>query len=159
MLIFSIPLILLLIVIDYSSKLYIKSILTNEYIMINNYISFQIFYNKGVAFSIFNSESIIINYLILLIIIFIIGFIINIFYKTYINICKAEKLSYILILGGALGNLLDRIINGSVLDFIIIGYKDYYFPAIFNLADIFISTGVFIMLIIYLIYPNYDHKI
>ena len=47
---------------------------------------------------------------------------------------------YGLILGGALGNTIDRIFSGYVVDFILVHYRDWYFPA-FNVADISLSIG------------------
>ena len=47
---------------------------------------------------------------------------------------------YGLILGGALGNAIDRIFSGYVVDFILVHYQDWYFPA-FNVADISLSIG------------------
>lgn len=55
-------------------------------------------------------------------------------------------LSLGLILGGALGNLWDRVALGYVVDFISVHYQDYYFPA-FNLADSAISVGAVGMLL------------
>ncbi len=51
-----------------------------------------------------------------------------------------------LIIGGAVGNLIDRIINGYVVDFIDVYYRDWHWPA-FNLADSAITCGVIILLI------------
>lgn len=51
-----------------------------------------------------------------------------------------------LVLGGALGNLYDRVVHGYVIDYISLHYDQYYFPA-FNLADTAISIGA-VMLII-----------
>ncbi len=45
-----------------------------------------------------------------------------------------------LILGGALGNLSDRLLHGHVVDFVLVHYRDWYFPA-FNVADSAISVG------------------
>jgi len=47
---------------------------------------------------------------------------------------------YALILGGALGNMVDRLFHGYVVDFILVHYQDWYFPA-FNVADIALSCG------------------
>ena len=47
---------------------------------------------------------------------------------------------YALILGGALGNMIDRLFHGYVVDFILFYYRDWYFPA-FNVADIALSCG------------------
>ena len=58
-----------------------------------------------------------------------------------------EKFTLSLILGGALGNGIDRIYQSYVIDFIDFHYKGYHWPA-FNVADTFITLGV----IIYIIY-------
>lgn len=55
-------------------------------------------------------------------------------------------LSLALILGGALGNLWDRLVHGHVVDFISVHYAGYYFPA-FNLADSAITVGAGLMLL------------
>ena len=49
-------------------------------------------------------------------------------------------LAYVLVLGGALGNAIDRIFLGYVVDFIVFHYREWYFPA-FNLADASITVG------------------
>jgi len=51
-----------------------------------------------------------------------------------------------MIIGGAVGNLIDRIINGYVVDFIDVYYRDYHWPA-FNLADSAITGGVILLLL------------
>ena len=57
-----------------------------------------------------------------------------------------EILGYGLFLGGAFGNIVNRIINGYVTDFLDFRFGNYYFP-IFNVADIGIVIGVFLLLI------------
>ena len=56
-----------------------------------------------------------------------------------------EALALALILGGALGNLYDRVLLGYVVDFIVVHYKDYYWPA-FNLADSAITLGAGVLI-------------
>ena len=51
-----------------------------------------------------------------------------------------QGLAYGLILGGALGNMIDRLVAGYVVDFILLHWRDYYFPA-FNVADAALSCG------------------
>ena len=56
------------------------------------------------------------------------------------------------ILGGAMGNLIDRVIYGDVIDFLDVYWRNYHWPA-FNIADSFITIGVGIML-----YRLYKHE-
>ncbi len=57
-----------------------------------------------------------------------------------------EAFGLAFILGGALGNLYDRIVLGHVVDFIVVHYQDYYWPA-FNLADSAITLGAAVLII------------
>lgn len=59
---------------------------------------------------------------------------------------KIEALGLSLILGGALGNVIDRLFHGYVVDFILLYYKDWQFPA-FNIADTAINFGVFFVVL------------
>lgn len=59
---------------------------------------------------------------------------------------KVEALGLSLILGGALGNVIDRLFHGYVVDFILLYYKDWQFPA-FNIADTAINFGVFFVVL------------
>ena len=58
----------------------------------------------------------------------------------------ALNLSIAMIAGGALGNLVDRITQGYVVDFVLFYYDNWYFPA-FNVADSLITIGMMIFLI------------
>lgn len=57
------------------------------------------------------------------------------------QLTKLEKLSAACIFGGALGNLIDRILTGSVVDYLSFNLFGYLFP-VFNLADVFLCIGV-----------------
>ena len=59
---------------------------------------------------------------------------------------QSIALSLSLIIGGAIGNLIDRVLLGHVVDFIHLHYQEYYWPA-FNVADSAITVGVVIMII------------
>ena len=78
----------------------------------------------------------------------IIGLLITLFiiYLYFLSISILEKWSYLLIIAGAVSNIVDRIINGYVLDYLYFHYKDFYWPA-FNFADIYITIGVFMIII------------
>lgn len=60
-----------------------------------------------------------------------------------------RHLSLSLILGGALGNLVDRLSTGEVIDFILVGWRQWYFP-VFNVADTAVSIGVALFAITWL---------
>lgn len=153
-------LIIISILIDFFSKIYISNLLDdNETIIFTNYIILEKFYNKGIAFSIFDSDSALINYIILFIIILVIAFITRLFLTQFNKLKKNEVIAYSLIIGGAVGNMIDRIMHGYVLDFIFIHYNSFYFPAIFNLADVSISLGVFFLLLAYLKEERVNDKV
>lgn len=57
-----------------------------------------------------------------------------------------ESLALALILGGALGNLYDRLALGHVVDFIVVHYRHHYFPT-FNIADAAITVGGFLLIL------------
>jgi len=59
---------------------------------------------------------------------------------------KLLALALALILGGAIGNLIDRALQGYVVDFIVVHYESYYFPA-FNIADAAISSGAALLIL------------
>ncbi|MBF0466252.1 MAG: signal peptidase II [Nitrospirae bacterium] len=59
---------------------------------------------------------------------------------------KEETLSYSLILGGAAGNLFDRIVRGSVVDFLDCHIGNYHWPA-FNVADSALTIGIFLIIL------------
>jgi signal peptidase II len=71
------------------------------------------------------------------------------------DIIMAASLS--LILGGAIGNLWDRVLLGYVIDFISVHYDNHYFPA-FNIADSAISIGAGLMILDMIINPERDSK-
>ena len=64
-----------------------------------------------------------------------------------------EKISYLIIVGGSSGNIFDRIYYSSVADFIDISINNFHW-FIFNVADIFISIGVIILIMIEIFYKK-----
>ena len=135
---------LIILTIDICSKLAVsKSFYIGESIsIINNFFNITYVKNTGAAWSMFSDRT----YLIIIMSsIIILGLILYVYKNRSKD--KLEKISYSLIIGGALGNLIDRIIYGYVIDFIDFKIFGYDYP-IFNFADTFIVIGV-ILLIIY----------
>ena len=116
--------------------------LNEQSITISNYLSLKLIWNDGVAFGLlsFNEK---VYYNILTVIIFLIILIISWLFFRSKNI---EKIGYSLIIGGAIGNLTDRLIYQSVIDFIDLHVNTYHW-FIFNFADIFISFGITLLII------------
>lgn len=102
--------------------------------------------NTGAAFSLFSSDSPLTRYL------FIFITIVALILLTYFILkvrSRVEKVVYALILGGAAGNLIDRIILGSVTDFLWVDFPDFIMTRwpVFNLADSSIVVAIIIMFI------------
>jgi signal peptidase II len=60
--------------------------------------------------------------------------------------CRTLATGLALVLGGAIGNVIDRLMHGHVVDFILIYYKEWAWPA-FNVADSAITVGVTLIII------------
>ena len=129
---------------DVISKLIIsKYISVNKSIkIIHNFLNITNVRNTGVAWSLFDNQTILVLIVSIIVIIGIIIYITKNKPKT-----KNEKIVYSLILGGALGNLIERLIHGYVTDFIDINIFGYNYP-IFNLADTCIVIGAILLIII-----------
>ena len=140
---FNIILILIILFLDQASKYYIINIFNeqNNEIYLTNFLNLQLIWNEGIAFGLlsfdnniyYNSIS-----LVILIIIIVLLFLMNNqdFYKYF----------YAMIVGGAVGNLIDRIRFSAVPDFIDFHISDFHW-FVFNIADIFVSLGVFCLII------------
>ena len=120
----------------------IKTVLTNNLILnqnmviIKDFFSINLAHNTGAAFSILSGSRI------LLILISVIAFIaLSIYIKRCNQLDDIDIFIYSLLVGGILGNLVDRIIHGYVIDYISLKFGSYYFP-IFNFADICIVLSI-----------------
>lgn len=134
---------IILLCIDQISKLLVVNILTKteSITIIKNFFYLTYINNDGAAFSILVGKRI------FLILVAILVIILLLYYIKKNNIQnKLEIISLSLILGGSLGNLIDRVVRGYVIDFLDFKIFNYNFP-IFNLADTFIVIGVFLLLL------------
>ena len=139
---------------DRISKLYILSVLEDlgfVDISINSYINLILVWNSGIGFGLLSFDQSNIYNAITTLIIFINLFIVYLIIKTN----DFRVYFFLIILGGSLGNLFDRIYYSAVPDFIDISYNDYHW-FIFNVADIFISLGIICLIFAELL--NYKNK-
>lgn len=138
--------VLLIFLADRASKIYILRIAEVESVVdiyVNPYLNFYLIWNKGIAFGLFSfNESLIYNSVSLIIGLIIIAILILIIKSEDI-----KKYAFLLVLGGALGNLYDRIYYSAVPDFIDFHIREIHW-FIFNVADIFITLGVIFLIVL-----------
>ena len=132
--------------------IYLNKINGSSEIFSSKFLDIYLIWNEGIAFGFFSfDENRLYNFLTLfiLVIILVILFMIS-------KSSGFKKYSLLMIFGGALGNVFDRIIYKAVPDFIVFHVGNFHW-FIFNLADIFITIGVFFM-IIFEIFNNNKKK-
>jgi len=134
-----------LFLVDRLSKIYILKIaeLGNGVdIYVTQYLNFYLIWNKGIAFGLFSfNESLIYN-LITLTIITIIIIILTMIIKNE----GFKKNALLLVFGGSLGNIFDRLYYSAVPDFIDFHINEYHW-FVFNAADIFVTIGVLCLIL------------
>tara|TARA_B110000003_G_C16616574_1_gene521511 strand:+ start:230 stop:730 length:501 start_codon:yes stop_codon:yes gene_type:complete len=151
----SFSIVTLIFILDRLSKISVielnKNSLGSE-IFSSAYLNIVLVWNKGIAFGLFSfDESSLYNILTLLIsIIVVILVIMSVKSKGF------KRYSLIMIVGGALGNLYDRVFFYAVPDFIDFHIGNFHW-FIFNIADIFITIGVFFMILFELIGVNKEN--
>ena len=148
-LLINISLVFLIFLLDRVSKIYVinldKKLLGSE-IFSSKYLNISLIWNEGIAFGLLSFDQ---ENLYNLLTIFIILIIFFIFLMT-LKSSGLKKLSLMMILGGALGNVIDRILYKAVPDFIDFHVGNFHW-FIFNVSDIFITLGVIWMVILELI--------
>ena len=140
---------IIIVIADQISKHFVISKLKGSlsYVIIPGFLKFTYVENYGAAFGILKNKKVFFVIITLVIVILISLFLIKYYYK--INILM--RLGLGLLLGGAIGNFIDRIRFGYVVDFINVRlFNSYDFP-VFNIADISIVCGTIIILILTLL--------
>ena len=125
----------------------------NSIIFLTSFLNFDLIWNDGIAFGLLGFE----NPSSYNLVTFIIGLVILIVF--YFIIISENHMSYFysMVAGGALGNFIDRIRFSAVPDFIDFHIGDYHW-FVFNIADIFISLGVFCLIIAEIFYKKIDDE-
>ena len=155
--IINLSLLLLIFLLDRISKIYVifldKKFLGSE-IFSSKFLNIQLFWNEGIAFGLFSlKQGKLYNFLTIIIMILIILILYLAFKSNGI-----KKYSLLLIFGGAIGNLYDRIFYNAVPDFIDLHIGNFHW-FIFNVADIFITIGVIFMILLEFTATNNKLKI
>ena len=138
--------VLVIFILDRITKLYViyesDKLLNNE-LFISKYLNITLIWNEGIAFGLFSlNQNNLYNLLTLLI-----STIIIIMFKMIIDSDGIKKYGLLMIFGGAIGNLFDRIFYKAVPDFIDFHIEEFHW-FVFNVADIFITVGVIIMILL-----------
>lgn len=134
-----------IIILDQISKQWVSAALTyGEPVVFTSFFNFTLLHNPGAAFSFLSTaggwQRWFFAVLAAAISIVLVVWLTRVAHRRY------EALALALILGGALGNLYDRVLLGYVVDFIVVHYQDYYWPA-FNIADSAITGGAALLII------------
>lgn len=121
------------------------------YVIIKNYFELRYVENYGAAFGILQQKRIIFIIITTLVLLFILIFLYNNYYKLTV----ISKLSISLFLGGAIGNFIDRVRLGYVVDFLRVNILSFYDFPVFNIADVFIVSGT-ILIIFIVLFDKYE---
>ena len=131
---------------DRISKLYILNIAETEGnvdITVNSFLNLILVWNSGIGFGLFQMDQTLTYNLITILIIVINLIIIYLLFQAE----NFQKILFSMILGGSIGNLYDRIYYSAVPDFIDLNYNGYHW-FVFNVADIFITIGIFSLIFV-----------
>ena len=149
-------LVFLIFLFDRISKIYVinldKKFFGSE-IYSSKFLNIELYWNTGIAFGLFSFSE---NYLYNLLTFVIVTVIMIVIFMIAIS-KDFKKYPLLMILGGALGNLVDRIFFKAVPDFIDFHIQNFHW-FIFNVADIFISLGIIFMILLEIIANNKNYE-
>ncbi len=134
-------LLILLVFLDQVSKVFMRGILKSQSItIIPNFFKLELAFNTGGAWSILNNNVSVLIFLNILILVILFKM------SSKVKKNRLKSISYVCLIAGTVGNLLDRIFYGAVTDFLSFNFWGYHYP-IFNLADIMIVVGAFLLIL------------
>ena len=133
---------LILLIIDQYSKFIVHGTLNvgDTIPIIDNFFNLTYVQNRGVAFGLFQGKIDIVSILAIV----AIGLILFYFCKNFKKISFLERIAYTMIFAGAIGNMIDRLFRGFVID--MLDFRGIW-SFIFNFADVWINIGVILIII------------
>ena len=135
----------LIFILDRISKIHVINLSKNSYdneLFSSKFLNITLIWNEGIAFGLFSFNQDYFYNLLTLIILFVVFLVLMMAIKNKGN----QKYALLMILGGAIGNLYDRVFFKAVPDFIDFHIGEFHW-FVFNVADIFICLGVFFMIL------------
>lgn len=135
--------IFLVIILDQITKYLAIGLKNGSIKVVENFMELVYVENRGAAFGILQGKKIILVFFTF----FIIAALCYFLYKSRSRLSTISKVSISLIIGGAIGNLIDRIFRHFVIDFISVTFPNGYEFPVFNVADIAVVCGTFLLII------------
>lgn len=135
--------IFLVIILDQITKYLAIGLKMGSIKVVENFMELVYVENRGAAFGILQGKKIILVFFTF----FIIAALCYFLYKSRSRLSTISKVSISLIIGGAIGNLIDRVFRHFVIDFISVTFPNGYEFPVFNVADIAVVCGTFLLII------------
>lgn len=129
-----------------------ESLYSNPIVLISGFFNLVYVRNTGAAWGMFHG-----NNFILLVIAVIALVVFSIFFRAITEWYPERVIGFFMVISGIIGNSIDRVFRGSVVDFLDFFYKTYHWPS-FNVADSAICVGVFFIIISSLFRKKQDAK-
>ena len=148
--IYSSLIIVIIFLLDRFSKIYVLSIAkinSSVDIYLTKYLNIYLIWNEGIAFGLLSFDESNLYFVVTVLIVIISIVVLVLIIKTN----DVRFYFYLLIFGGALGNLFDRLYYSAVPDFIDVHINNYHW-FVFNVADIFITIGVLCLILVEIIF-------
>ncbi len=140
-------LVVLVLALDQGTKHWAEAVLVyDQPVAITSFFNFTLRYNPGAAFSFLADQGGWQRWFFTILTVIVSAFLIVWIGRSAANGERVEPLGFALILAGALGNLYDRVLYGHVVDFIVLHYREFAWPA-FNIADSAICAGVAVLIL------------
>ncbi|MCL5878754.1 MAG: signal peptidase II [Deltaproteobacteria bacterium] len=134
------------VLLDQATKYFVVHYLSSRVVIIPGFLDLVSVYNRGVAFGMFNSGQCIFRTTLLTVLSVAVFFVLFFVYLFSKDMTRLSMVALSLIMGGAIGNVIDRLRLGYVVDFIDAFVKNTHWPA-FNVADSAITVGAILLAI------------